>query len=287
MKYTIADFNAEYPDDDACLHDLFLKKFGNLAACPSCGKSAKFHKVYGRKCYACQWCAAQLHPLADTIFHKSSTPLRSWFYAIYLFSNAKNGVSAKELERQLGVTYKCAWRMAAQIRELFAQVDNDQLSGTVEADETYVGGKRRGKRGRGAEGKVPVFGMLQRDHEVRARVTVDTKRVTVAPILRENVQIGATIYTDEYSVYNKLSDDGYDHQRVNHSAKDWVAGQAHTNTIEGFWSQLKRSIDGTYHSISGKYLQRYVNEFCWRYNNRKSVTPLFSSLVSRIVPQSL
>lgn len=285
MKYTINDFNAKYPDDDSCLHEIFLQKYGSLTECPECKKSTKFHKVSNRKCYACQWCSFQLHPLAGTIFHKSPTPLRLWFYAIFLFSNAKNGVSAKELERQLGVTYKCAWRMAQQVRALFTEVDRQQMSGTVEADETYIGGKRRGKRGRGAEGKTPVFGMLQREEGVRAKVTINTKRKTVAPILREHVRIGTTVVTDEYGVYNKLSEDGFDHRRVNHSAKKWVDGQSHTNTIEGFWSQLKRSIDGTYHNLSAKHLQKYVDEFCWRYNNRKNLMPLFPILIARVSPQ--
>lgn len=287
MKYTINDFNAKYPDDEACLHELYLQKYGSLTECPKCEEAAKFYKVQDRKCYSCQWCGHQLHPLSGTIFHKSPTQLRLWFYTIFLFSNAKNGVSAKELQRTIGVTYKCAWRMAQQVRDLFSQVDREQLNGTVEADETYVGGKRRGKRGRGAEGKTPVFGMAQREGGVRARVTVDTKRKTVAPILRENVAIGSTVYTDEYSVYNKIGEDGYDHGRVNHSAKQWVNGQAHTNTIEGFWSQLKRSIDGTYHNLSTKHLQKYVDEFCWRYNNRKSLTPIFPLMISRILQQSL
>ena len=135
-NYTIKDFNKEYQDDSACLNQIFNNRFGFLKECPECKNKAKFYKVSNRKCFACQFCGYQIHPLADTIFHKSSTPLKLWFYGIFLFSASRNGVSAKELQRHLGVTYKTAWRMAQQIRKLMSQ-DTDKLSGIVEADETY------------------------------------------------------------------------------------------------------------------------------------------------------
>ena len=157
-KFTFKDFNEKYPDDNACLSEIFENRYGHLKTCPSCKKETKFHKVSDRKCYACQYCGFQIHPLANTIFHKSETSLKSWFYAIFLFANSKNGVSGKELQRQLGVTYKTAWRIAKQIRLLFSS-DIRKLSNTVEANETYIGGKGRGKRGRGAENKTAVFGL--------------------------------------------------------------------------------------------------------------------------------
>src|SRR3989344_5492634 len=140
MRYTIKQFNEEYPDDNACLEAVFQNRFGDVKFCPKCGAETKFYRVKKRQCYACMHCGYQLHPLAQTIFRKSETPLKSWFYAIYLFSVSKNGVSAKELERHLGVTYKTAWRMAKQIR-LLMQQDVEQLTGTVEVDETYIGGR--------------------------------------------------------------------------------------------------------------------------------------------------
>jgi transposase len=124
-KFTIKQFEAKYPNDDACLDEIFRQRYGELTECPSCNKGTKFHRVKGRKCYKCQYCAFELHPLADTIFHKSSTSLKDWFRAIYLFANSKNGVSAKELQRHLGVTYKTAWRMANRIRLLFQNQDVD------------------------------------------------------------------------------------------------------------------------------------------------------------------
>jgi len=142
-KFTIKQFNEMYPDDSACLQQIFDNRYGNVNECPHCNKTTKFYRTAeGRKCYSCEWCGYQIHPLAGTIFHKSSTSLKSWFYAMFLFSCSKNGVSGKELERQLGVTYKTGWRMAKQIRMLFDE-GIDLLTGVVEIDETYVGGKEK------------------------------------------------------------------------------------------------------------------------------------------------
>jgi transposase-like protein len=287
-RFTIKQFHERYPDDDACLQELFEDRYGHLEICPHCQKPAKFYRVKNRKCYKCAFCAFELHPLADTIFHKSSISLKNWFFAIYLFANSKNGVSAKELERHLGVTYKCAWRMAKQIRLLFQNQDRDGqlLDDVVEADETYVGGKRRGKRGRGAEGKTPIIGVVERDGEVRAKVVDNTRSMTIEPFIAQHVEHGTQLMTDEYRAYNRVSLLGYKHQRINHSSGQYVVGDVHTNTIEGFWSQLKRSICGTYHAISPKYLQHYLNEFAYRYNLRHQQEHLFHGMVltaSRLV----
>ena len=281
-RFTILDFEKRYPSEDACLDEVFDRRYGHFSYCPECGKEFKFYRVRGRKCYSCQYCSHQIHPLAGTIFHKSDTDLRKWFYAIFLFCASKNGVSGKELERQLGVTYKTAWRMAKKIRELFAQ-DDDNLSGIVEVDETYVGGKRRGKRGRGADGKSPVVGIVERGGCIKAYVTEDTKRVTLTKLIVDNVDEESTLMTDEYPSYKRISLHGFKHEKVNHGSKEYVRGSAHTNTVEGFWSQLKRSINGTYHSVSPKYLQQYVNEFAFRYNFRHLPSPLFEVVLQRVV----
>lgn len=274
MKYTINDFKREFPTDDVCLDYIFQQRFGKRE------DFGKYYRVNGRKCYSHSETAEQLHPTAGTIFHKSSTRLTLWFYAIFLFSQSKNGVSAKELERQLGVTYKCAYRIGHQLRKLMAG-NGKGLSGIVEADETYYGGKRPGKRGRGAEGKTPVVGVIERKGSVVAVATKDTRRSTVMPIIRGNVAAGSTVMTDQYNVYDKVSRE-YPHQRVNHGRKEYVRGDVHTNTIEGFWSQLKRSIGGTYHAVSPKHLQAYVNEFAWKYNHRISPTHPFCLLMAKI-----
>lgn len=277
-KFTVNDFHTKYPDDDACLDELFRSKYGNKTPCPSCNKEAHFYKVTDRKCYSCEHCGYQIHPLADTIFHKSSTSLKNWFFAIFLFANSRNGVAAKELERQLGVTYKCAWRIAKQIRLLFQQ-SKEPLSNTVEVDETYVGGKSSGTRGRGAKGKTSVVGIVERQAEVRAKVTANTKSSTVLPLIRENVKIGTRVITDEYLSYNRVSENGYTHDRIKHISKQYVLDDIHTNTIEGFWSQLKRSLHGTHHAVSPKYLQHYVDEFAYRYNQRNAFSHLFHGMV--------
>ena len=277
---TIKAFHEKYPDDDTCLHEIFQNRFGSLHVCPVCQKETKFYKVTGRKCYACQYCGHQLHPLANTIFHKSDTSLKSWFFAIFLFANSKNGVAAKELQRQLGVTYKTAWRMAKQIRLLF-KPPKGKLSNTVEIDETYVGGKAHGKRGRGAENKTPVVGMAQRGGKIFAQVVGNTKSATITPLVRRNVKIGSLLMTDEYRPYDSLDKYGYKHEEINHSAKEYVRGNVHTNTIEGFWSQLKRSINGTHHAVSPKYLQHYVDEFAYRYDLRHYPESLFYPMISR------
>lgn len=281
-KYALADFRRDFPDDSACLTYLFTKRWGTPGPMCTCGKRGDFHRVTGRRAFACAWCGRQLSPTAGTIFDHSPTPLTLWFHAMFLMCSAKNGVAAKELERQLGVTYKTAWRMAHEIRRLMAETDPPPLRGIVEGDETYVGGRRRGgKRGRGAPGKTPVVGFIERQGGVRAKVL---KRVTTAEVFRTlylNVARGATVYTDELAVYNYAQRWGYQHDRVNHAAEEYARGLVHTNTIEGFWSQLKRSLDGTHHHVSGRYLYRYVAEFCWHYNHRHSAVPLFLVLAAR------
>jgi transposase-like protein len=200
---------------------------------------------------------------------------------IYLFSISKNGVSAMELQRQFGFTYKTAWRVANRVRYLFDETAKS-LQDTVELDETYVGGKGgHNKRGRGAENKTPVFGMLQRKERVIAKVTADTKRKTVMPIIRENVDLTADVMTDEYLPYRSLTREGYNHQTVSHGTKEYARGNVHTNSIEGFWSQLKRGINGTYHSVSPKHLQHYVDEFSFRYNHRTATLPIFFLLIEK------
>lgn len=281
MKYTLKQFQSEFKDDDICLDYIFNQKYGKDYNCPECKKKG-FYRVKNRKCYACAWCGYQIHPVASTIFEKSSTPLTSWFLAIYLMSQSKNGVSAKEIERHLGVTYKCAWRIAKKIRELMEQENNGKSGGIFEVDETYVGGKGKKIRGRGANKKTPVFGVVKRQGGVYAKAVPNVKRSTVMPLIRQNVEIGSVVNTDEYHLYKHALSD-FQHMTVRHGDKEYVRGTSHTNTIEGFWSQLKRSINGTYHSVSPKYLQAYIDEFSYRYNLRKSDTPIFHHLLARLV----
>ena len=255
-KLTKKDFDKLFPSDDVCLAKIFELRYGSTETCHKCNKPFKYHKLKGLKLYSCQFCGHNIAPTADTIYHKSSTPLTDWFYAMYLFSVSKNGVSAKELERQLGVTYKTAWRIANRIRLLLADNNQSQLSEIVEIDETYVGGARHGKRGRGAEAKTPVIGVVERKGEVRAKVVTNTKSSTIKPFVKENIAIDTQVMSDEYSPYKSLSKMGYSHDTVNHGSKEYARGLVHTNTIEGFWSQLKNCVNGTYRQVSPKYLQR-------------------------------
>ncbi len=280
-RFTIKQFQELYPNNDACLHQVFLNRYAGTASCPDCGEKFSFHKITGRKCYACAYCGHQLHPLANTIFHKSSTSLKNWFYAIFLFSCSKNGVSAKELQRQLGVTYKCAYRMAQQIRKLFDE-SVKPLCGTVEVDETLAGGKKPGKRGRGAAGKTVVFGMLERSGNVATHVVPNVKRKTLYPLINSSIAKGSTIHSDELRTYATLATQGYQHETINHGRGEYARGGVHVNSLEGFWSQLKRSINGTYHAVSPKYLQQYVNEFSYRYNRRNQEKALFHSMIERV-----
>ena len=281
MRYSWKDFEAEYPDDDACLEAVFQDRFGHVKFCPSCGAETKFYRVRGRQCYACKWCSYQLFPLANTIFRKTTTPLKDWFKVVYMFSTHKNGVSAKTVERELGVTYKTAWRMCKQIR-LLMQQENEQLIGEVEADETYIGGHKRGSKS--FQDKEPVFGIVERNGRVMAKHVKATGARVLVPLIQANVDPDSAVMTDQYGAYRTLTRRGFTHTTVNHSTLEYVRGNVHTNTIEGFWSQLKRSIDGTYHAVSPKYLQSYVDEFVFRYNFRGvAVGPLLLEKVSKPV----
>ena len=204
---------------------------------------------------------------------------------MFLFTSSKNGVAAKELERQLGVTYKCAWRIAHELRKLMANADDHgPLSGHIEIDETYIGGrvkggKKHGITGRGAD-KAVVFGMLERDGSVRAGPVPNLKRSTIRPIIAKNIQRGSIISTDEFQTYADLQKFGYRHGKVVHAAKQYVNGIFHVNSLEGYWGQLKRGIKGTHIHVSPKHLWKYVSEFSYRYNMRKEdQATLFRDLV--------
>lgn len=281
MKYTIKNLRSDFPNDEACLDFIFKNRWSKGLTCQNC-EGKDFYHVKGRKSYACK-CGYQVSPTEGTIFHKSSTPLTLWFHAIFLMSQSKNGVAAKELERQLGTTYKCAWRMARQIRLLMTD-DNDPLGGNeiVELDETYVGGKAKGKRGRGAAKKTPVFGAVERNGKLKTKVVLNVRKLTLMPLIKDMVADNSVIVTDESNSYNDVKKIGHLHESINHSKGQYVDGVVHTNTIEGFWSQFKRSVHGTYHSVSRKHLQLYLDEFSFRYSHRKSDVALPVLIFSKV-----
>jgi transposase-like protein len=280
-RFTIADFDRQFTDDNACLEWLKNSLYPDGIFCKECGMITSHSKVSKAPAYACNRCGWHFYPMAGTIFERSRTSLKSWFYAMFLMSHTRSGVSAKQLQRELGVTYKTAWRMFKQIRKLLDEV-NQPLFGEVEADETYIGGRRHGKRGRGAAGKSVVFGVAQRKGNLSATKVADVKRYTLTKSLKEQVLPKSMVYTDELASYNTLDQHGYQHKRVHHASKVWVLGDVHTNTIEGFWSILKRSINGVYHAVSEKYLQSYINEYAFRYNHRKDEQPMFLTILNKI-----
>jgi transposase len=294
-RFTINDFNELFFDDTVCLEWLMEQRHpGGIAPCSFCKVERKHHRIFSKKAWACDYCGTYISPMAGTIFEKSRTPLRLWFYAMYLMSATRCGISAKQIQRECGVTYKTAWRMFKQIRTLMSE--DIRLEGLlVEADEAYLGGKaknkhvgKRGGTGRTLGDKTPVFGMVERGGRVIARVTKDVKEKTILPIIAERVLPASTIFSDCYTTYDNLSkmSQGYEHQRINHSAKVYVMGNVHTNTIEGFWSLLKRGISGVYHNVSEKYLQTYCDEYSFRYNRRAAGEPMFTSLLSQVVAKA-
>ena len=282
-RYTLRQFMTEFPDDVACLEWLKNHRWADGIYCEKCGRVTKHHLVISRKSFSCQECGHHVHPTANTIFHKSSTSLTQWFYAVFLMASTRCGISAKQVERELGVTYKTAWRMCKLIRDRLAD-DSDPFSGDngdVEADETYIGGPRHGgKRGRGADNKTVVFGMAQRQGGVKVTVVPDAKRKTVMPLLENSVEKGTRVHTDEFMIYDNLPEKGYKHERIMHGLKVYVNGDVHTNTIEGFWALVKTGIVGVFHGVSAKYLQNYLNEYAFRYNHRKDDSPMFRSFMN-------
>ncbi len=281
---TFFEFMRRFPDDEACLKHIMVARYGGTELdCPKCGAHGKFYRLTRDRAYLCQHCKHHIYPCVGTPMERSRTPVHKWFYAMHLFATTRHGVSAKELQRQLGVTYKTAWRMAHEIRKFMAEVDGEtSLGGVVEADETFVGGKVKGK-GRGYRGnKTTVFGMIERGGDLMAKVVPNVKRRTLEPIIRENVKAGSTVHTDELRSYLSLPSSGYTHESVNHSAGEYVRDDCHVNAVEGFWARLKNSIRGTHVHVSGKHLPKYVKEFEYRYNRRKRPNAIFSDLVENL-----
>ena len=282
-KYTFKQFQAEYPDDASCLAKLMFINFGGTEiVCPGCKQRTSFHPMSKRRAYACQDCGHHVYPAAGTIFHKSRTNLTKWFFAMYLMTSTRHGVAAKEIERQLGVTYKCAWRMCHELRKLMAAADHtfgggdgQMMTGHVEIDETFGGGRRTHGE---PDNKTVVFGMLQRDGRILAAPIPDVTTYTVEGIINENIEPGTTISTDTHWAYHGLRH-AYKHETVNHSAKEYVRGIHHVNGLESHWSLLKRAIKGTHVHISAKHSWKYVSEFSYRRNMRHSHWSMFNLLV--------
>lgn len=281
-KYGLSHLKRDFPTDDVCLDFVFDSLHSRDCSC-----GGTYSKIKGRKQYQCSKCRFQIAPTAGTIFHKSDTPLTLWFHALWVFSNAKSGISAKELERQLATTYKTAWRILKLIREALGR-DTHKLRGIVEMDAAYVGGKGDGGKdnkhqSRNIRAKSPVLGAVERGGEVRTKVVEDIGAAEHGKFLRENVETeGTALMTDSTKVLDNVAV-GYERHTVNHSRKEWVRGGIYINTMEAYWAHVKRSIRGTHKVVSKKHLQSYLDAFSFHWNNRHSDTARFSALLGTVL----
>jgi len=290
MKYTVKDLRVDFPDEEACLAWLVDYLYPDGITCKKCQKITKHHKLKDRKVYSCDNCGTHVSPMAGTIFHKSHIPLTDWFYAIWLMSSNKAGTAAKQIERELGMSYPTAHRMMHKIRTMMEAPDG-LLDGEIEVDETFVHAntfKRSSARRRyGYDARrtgQAVFGILQRGGIVKVWHVPNTNGSLLMEFFHENVKYGSTVHTDGYQAYRNLQRAGYEHKTTEHGKRQWVDADDtsnYTQNIENMWSHFKRGIKGVYRHISAKYLQLYAQEYAWRYSNRKKPS-MFWSLMCRI-----
>ena len=267
---------ADYFDSEKkCQQILEDSYWGDDVVCPKCGKHHCKMSNSGR--YHCTECNHNFSCTVGTIFENSKLSLRKWFFAIYMITSNKKGVSSCQLARDLDITQKTAWHILHKIRSVFSQNDSNALTGTVECDEMYLGGaednkhknkKTKGTQGRSTKTKKPIFGMIQRSGKLVAMAVKDTKAETLMPIIKQFVAENTVVYTDELKSYNRLSKENYSHGVVHHNENEFVVDDIYTNTIEGFWSHFKKMVFGTYHFVSKKHLQRYIDEEVYRWNTR-------------------
>jgi transposase-like protein len=272
----IVQIYKQFPDHASCIKHLEKVRWNDVPKCPYCG-SLKVTPAPKELRYHCNNCNTSFSVTVGTVFHKTKLDLQIWFLAVSLVLNAKKGISARQLARDINVTKDTGWFMLMRLRRALIEY-GDLLEGIVEADETYVGGKNKnrhadkktkGGQGRGGKDKTAVIGLLERGGNVKARKAKDVSGKTLKSFIKQNVKEGSQLMTDEWKSYNGLSL-LYGHSIINHSMGEYVNGCVHTNTLEGFWSLLKRGVIGQYHYVTPRYLNKYVDEFCFRYNNRKN-----------------
>ena len=289
MKYGLKQLRKDFPTDKACLDFAFDTLHSKECSC-----GGEYRRVEGRKQYYCTKCRFQIAPLSGTIMHKSDTPLTLWWHALWVFSNAKSWLSAKELERQLEVTYKTAWRILHRIRKALEQ--DGKLSGDVEMDTAYFGGRKNaGKNNENLsnamKAKSVVMGAVQRGGNARLLIVPDAKAKTHGNFLNEMIDPqGTRLMTDKTNRLNKVAV-GFNRHAVDHGRGEYVRGDVHANSIEGFWSHIKRSITGTHKVVSRKYLQEYWDGFVFlrdnRYSDKERFWKLFSILITPSTAQKI
>ncbi len=287
----LIEISSYFSDKQRCIEYLTKMRWKDGVTCPFCdGK--KVYELKGKtKGYKCPKCKKLFSAIKGTIFENSPLPLQKWFVAIYLMSSHKKGISSLQLARDIGVTQTTAWFMTQRIRYAFKNKTFDKMSGIIQADESYIGGKNKNRswgkkvaqsQGRSLKDKTPVFGLVDNLGKVYTEVVSDTKAMTLGKVIDKMVKGGSIIVTDEWKAYKKLHRK-YLHIVLNHDDEEFVRGAFHNNSIEGFWSLLKRGILGIYHNVSAKHLHRYCDEFSYRYNTRKiSENEKFQKVVSRV-----
>jgi transposase-like protein len=274
MAYkSLYDMLKAFPTEEACIMHLERLRWPKGVICPCCGSSRKIYHVSRANIYKCSDCRKEFSVRKGTIFEESRLPLRKWFAAGWLITSNRKGISSCQLAREVGVTQKTAWFILGRLREVAQMMaaTGGPMIGTIEADETYLGGKEHNKHfskklnaGRGTVGKQSVIGAHERDGKVKTAMIANTDKQTLHDFIKHNVVIGSTLYTDDHKSYLGL--DGYKHKTLNHSVGEYVRGQAHTNGIESFWALLKRGYSGIFHKLSWKHLHRYLAEFETRWN---------------------
>ena len=280
---SFVDMLAALPDNKACREYLEEKIWNGVPTCPHCGVIDADHYKLNVKgefkgMYKCKSCRERFTVTIKTMFEGSHIPLRKWFIAIYIFSLYKKGVSSHQLASDLGITQKSAWFMLSRIRQAFQpKKKTKKIDGAASCDETFIGGKNKNRhadkkiaesQGRSVKDKTPVFGIKHIGGYIHLTVVPDTKASTLKPIISELLQNGSIVITDEWLGYSGLGKD-FNHIVINHRENEYVRGGFTTNNVENFWSLLKRGIYGIYHQVSPKHLQRYCEEFSYRYNSRK------------------
>lgn len=280
MDTNLVDLIEKFNSEERCREYLEILRWPTGVCCVRCGDTSLL-RLERRHMYECKGCHYQFSVTAGTIFHDSHLPLWKWFLATYLICDSKKGVSANQIKRAIGVSYKTAWYLCHRIREAMRVEHSGKLNGIVEADETPVGGKYDKRRHRERYEKPWVVGVIQRDGEVRAGKMPSRGARAISAFVKESVEDGSTLMTDDYAAYQKVGHD-YDHRVVNHSKLEYARGLTHTNSMENFWSLFKRGIVGQFHKVSEKHLDRYLDEFTYRFNGRSKGT-LFQDTLRNLV----